>query len=185
MSTPVIKVENLSKQYRLGQREVYKTIREGIVNLATAQFRRWNGSNPQSEIRNLESEIIWALKDVSLDVQRGEVIGVIGRNGAGKSTVNREITLLKKMFNVAIEEEYLEQNPAKGIKKYSEMDMVRDRILSEEEEATLFAELAEHLKPFAFTSLHTGMRKGEILDLKWENVDLRHGFILLEISQIG
>ena len=61
MSSPVIKIENLSKLYRLGERESYKTFREAIVKLAKAPFRKSNGTNPQVVIRNSESETIWAL----------------------------------------------------------------------------------------------------------------------------
>jgi integrase len=102
------------------------------------------------------------------------------KNGAGKSTVNRELTLLKTMLNLAIEEGCLEQNPAKGIKMYSEKDLLRDRVLSEEEESRLFAELADHVKPFAFTSLHTGMRKGELFYLYWCCVDFENRIIKVE-----
>jgi len=69
-----IKVENISKQYRIGQREAaYKTLRDSIMNL----FSR----------RDSKAETIWALKDVSFEVKRGEVVGIIGRNRAGKSTL--------------------------------------------------------------------------------------------------
>jgi len=100
--------------------------------------------------------------------------------GVSKVTTNREIQLLKKMLNVAIEESYLEENPAKKIKLYSETDTVRDRVLSEEEEPVLFKELAEHVRPLVFVALHTGMRKGELLMLTKENVNLEKRQIKVE-----
>ena len=45
--------------------------------------------------------------------------------------------------------------------------------------------LSGHLRPIVTIALHTGMRRGEIFSLKWEQVDLEHGFILLDISKNG
>src|SRR5438128_4509250 len=83
MSQPMIRVENLSKQYQIGAREAsYATFRGSLVGAMRAPFRRIQ-RNGHSE----DEKKIWALKDVSFEVQPGEVVGVIGRNGAGKSTL--------------------------------------------------------------------------------------------------
>jgi lipopolysaccharide transport system ATP-binding protein len=82
MGDPAITVEGLSKSYVLGERLPYKTIRETVARL-------WRRS---SEADSVPKTPFWALRDVSFEVDRGQVLGVIGPNGAGKSTLLKLLT---------------------------------------------------------------------------------------------
>jgi integrase len=57
---------------------------------------------------------------------------------------------------------------------------VRDRVLSPDEYASLLEHCADHLRPIVTVAYHTGMRRGEILQLVWARVDLKEGFIRLQ-----
>src|ERR1017187_2418697 len=73
-----IRAVGLCKLYRIGETpEKYKTLRDTIARIATAPLRRLRSNRAA---RSNADHTIWALRDVSFEVRRGEVVGVIGRN---------------------------------------------------------------------------------------------------------
>jgi len=86
------------------------------------------------------------------------------------STVNRELATLKHMFSKAIEWGFIKENPAKPVKLFKENNR-RLRFLSEEEINKLLSACHGYLKDIVIVALNTGMRRGEIFNLKWQDID--------------
>lgn len=105
--------------------------------------------------------------------------------GNTKSTVNRYLQLLKKMFNLAIEEGYLEENVIRKVKLFSEKDNLKEQILTEKEERKLIENCSETLKSIITVALNTGMRRAEILNLTWNQVDFEARRIKVEKTKSG
>ncbi len=98
------------------------------------------------------------------------------------ATVNRVLSCLKHMVNKGVDWDMASEETLKKVRKVKllEENNKRLRFLTIEECQRLLNCCTPHLRPIVTVALHTGMRRGEILGLKWEQVDLRHGFILLD-----
>ncbi len=106
----------------------------------------------------------------------------------GPATINREMATLKHALSKAVEWKLLRKalrEELTAIRKYQEPDG-RLRYLSGEAEADRLLQACEPwLKPIVLTAIHTGMRKGELLGLTWDCVDMTHGFIRLKQTKNG
>lgn len=98
------------------------------------------------------------------------------------ASVNRELALLRRMLNVVRREGWILRSPFEAGEPLitAADERKRERILSREEETRLLAACVDeraHLKPILVCALDTGMRKGELLKLRWRDVDFDNRLI--------
>jgi lipopolysaccharide transport system ATP-binding protein len=93
MSHIAIRAENLGKEYRIGEREPYLSLRDVLARSFRVPARLFGGAPPT---RNGDATHFWALKDASFEIRQGEVVGLVGRNGAGKSTLLKILARVTK-----------------------------------------------------------------------------------------
>lgn len=98
MSRASFRVHQVKKRYAIGAARASTSLRETIVQAFKAPFRRLRaGGGPP------ESTTLWALDGVSFDIEQGEVVGIIGRNGAGKSTMLKVLSRITEPTEGRIE----------------------------------------------------------------------------------
>jgi len=100
------------------------------------------------------------------------------------ATVNRELACLKHMFTKAIQWNLASSNPVKTIRMIKERNTWL-RYLSSDEIEQLLDSIDARFKPVVVTALYNGMRRGEILGLKWTEVDTIRGLIFIRDSKNG
>jgi integrase len=164
------------------------------------QYLEWSKINKKSWLRDVDSlkNLVPFFKDLRLsDIKpllieqykekRKKTVRISKvrkiETKPANATINRELALLKHLFSLAIKWDYVDSNPVKGVKFLKEN--MKERILTPDEIQALLEEANDNLRPIIMTALCTGMRMGEILSLKWSNVNLRAGFLQVEHSKNG
>jgi integrase len=106
------------------------------------------------------------------------------KQSVSTETVNKELSILRRIFNVAISWDKCKSNPVNKV-KFFQQPPPKERILTLDEENSLLNESPKHLRAILITALHTGMRRGEILNLKWADIDHSNGYIHVRKSKSG
>jgi len=119
-----------------------------------------------------QSTLIKTIKPVEIEGFKNFLL----KKDRTKATTNRYLEMLKTMFNIAISNKYLTENPMGTVKKFP-IKNYSLRYLTGDEEARLFEHLSENIIGIVIVALNTGLRKSNILNLKWENINFDFGYI--------
>ena len=98
------------------------------------------------------------------------------------ATLNRELSAASAVFSWAVIQGFVEENPARGIKRPSERGNARHVYLDADQVGELLKVASEELRPLLLAAIHTGMRRGELLSLRWRDVDFSEGTLRVRAS---
>ena len=161
----------------------------GFAETYIRDYAKTNKRSWRSDVSCLKSNLTpafgsYRLKDITaLQIEKCRAKRL--ESGVSKSTVNRDLALMKRMFNLAIDWGIALENPVRKVRFFSEKDNLKERILTREEEPRLLAFCQGHLKAVILVALNTGMRLGEILGLRWDQVDLGRKQVRVERTKSG
>lgn len=107
--------------------------------------------------------------------------------GIGPATINREMATLKHAMTKAVSWKMVKKSIREDLRDVQKLQEPggRLRYLTKEEAKVLVASCQGNFRAVVVTAIHTGMRKGELLGLTWDAVDLKHGFIRVRHSKNG
>jgi len=158
-------------------------------NEAVEKYVEWAKTNKISWLRDKQSLAHWQeefqkkkLSEIcKLDIERYKARR---KEEVAPRTVNEELACLRRLFYRMMEWGLAESNPVKGVKFLKEPPG-RIAFLSIEEEKRLIDACPDNLKPIVIVALDTGMRKSEILNLKWQDIDFNREVIIVRNSKNG
>jgi integrase len=118
------------------------------------------------------------IKPFMIEAYREKRLSELSRRGTPfkPASINREIEVMKRIFNLALREEMVTKNPCWKVTRLPEKN-ARGRILSPEELNKLLEELPQHARDIVVVGYYTGMRAGEIFGLTRDRVNLKEGYL--------
>ncbi len=147
------------------------------IEYRLAPLRRFFGARPLTEIRPADIEDFFA--EMRQPARLRKTDGPL--RVRMPATLNRFRSMLMHMFNWAAARQYLRESPMRhgGVSLFKPEleDNMRRRRVSVDEEERLLACATDYLRPFIVTALDTGLRRGEMLAMTWEDVDARPGWL--------
>lgn len=153
------------KVYRVGN------VKENTLNNNHRQYmKHFSDTIGRMKIKNIRQ----------IDITN--ILNTLSENGQRYSSLARYVELLSMMFNDAISNELVDNNPARGALKGRKQDAKEKRILTEQEEKRFieFVRNDRYYKSYApmfILGFGTGMRIGEILALTWKDIDFKNDTI--------
>jgi integrase len=168
---------------QLGTQLLSEFITETYLPWAKANKRSWRTDEAIANqwAETFRGKTLREISPLAIEKHKRERAQSITKRGSTRSpaTVNMELSILSRIFALAMDLEQAGTNPCRKVRKLR-LDNQRSRYLSADEETALMANLTgkrKHLKPIVALALGTGMRRGELLGLRWAQVDFGRGVI--------
>ncbi|MDX6501354.1 MAG: hypothetical protein QOG23_4614 [Blastocatellia bacterium] len=170
---------------QLGTQDFAEFVKETYLPWAKANKRSWRTDEYIANwwAQRVSGKTLREVSPLEIEKAKRELAQSITKRGTtcSPATVNMYLAVLSRIFTLAIDLEMAAANPCRKVRKLR-LDNKRSRYLSADEETALMAQLTsnskrKHVAPVVRLALGTGMRRGELLGLRWAQVDFQRGVI--------